>query len=218
MLGIDHQDGRFRSDKPGADPGVSGGKRWNSAVRRTAPPGSVRLDRTNPRASSIRYVEAAGKGFSPPVCGLHDGAQPGSSRPSDPTLSRARPRKGGYLPAPEVPVTLHQTGHRVAGVCRPESRQPQRSRDQAHSPTRVWRLRPSCVRASGADLGGADLPAAMRRSIANAIPVTSRRGPRSSPSANGANHARKASPAICGSTPCIRATAAESRVCFTSTP
>jgi hypothetical protein len=33
MLGIDHQHGRFRSDKPGADPGVSGWKRGGEVRR-----------------------------------------------------------------------------------------------------------------------------------------------------------------------------------------
>ena len=37
MLGIDHQHGRFRSDEPGADPGVSGrraGRSSSQAQRR----------------------------------------------------------------------------------------------------------------------------------------------------------------------------------------
>ena len=52
MLGIDHQHGRFGSDEPGADPGVSGGQR-RSSVRRTATRRGVRLDGTDAGAASV---------------------------------------------------------------------------------------------------------------------------------------------------------------------
>ena len=53
MLGIDHQHGRFRSDEPGTDPGVSGRQR-GGAVCGAAPRGGVHMDGTNVGAASVR--------------------------------------------------------------------------------------------------------------------------------------------------------------------
>src|SRR5665213_403652 len=50
MLGIDHRHGRFRSDKPGAGPGVSGRKR-RGEIHRAAEGRGVCLDGTNAGAA-----------------------------------------------------------------------------------------------------------------------------------------------------------------------
>src|SRR5947209_15884643 len=56
------------------------------------------------------------------------------------------------------------------------------------------------------------------RHTGNATPRTSRRGPRRSPSANGASRSRRASQDICASIPCIRAIGMATKGCITSMP
>src|ERR1700683_4489676 len=63
MLGIDHQHGRFRSDEPGANPGVPGRQRW-SAVRRAATRRGLCLDGADTGAASVRRYVARMTGLS----------------------------------------------------------------------------------------------------------------------------------------------------------
>src|ERR1035438_6373598 len=82
MLGIDHQHGRFGSNEPGADSGVSGGQ-WRGALRRTAPRRGIWLDRGDVGAASVQRPEPAGEGLGAPLCGPNDGPEPGSGDATD---------------------------------------------------------------------------------------------------------------------------------------
>ena len=101
MLGIDHQHGRFGSDKPGADPGVSGRQR-RGAIYGAAPRRGLRVDGANAGTASVREPEQTGKGTGTPVCGPHDRPEPGTGDTADRGLYRYGSGKGGYISKEEV--------------------------------------------------------------------------------------------------------------------
>src|ERR1700686_5046250 len=61
MLGIDHQHGRFGSDEPGADRGISGRQR-RGTVCGGGTGRRIRLDGTHTGAASVSRTEQTGKG------------------------------------------------------------------------------------------------------------------------------------------------------------
>ena len=216
MLGIDHQHGRFGSDKPGADPGVSGRRRRGS-FHRTAARRSVRMDGTDAGTASVPELEQARKRAGAPVCSAHDRAEPGAGNPADFELRRHRTSEGRTVSPQNVRKTLHQGGCRPAGLCGQESRQPERPGDKANTGARARRIRPSRVRALGGHFRCAALPfPQLRRLSAKRTPATNRRGPRPFRSANGASRARGAGRAISASTPYTRATGTASKASITS--
>jgi hypothetical protein len=91
MLGIDHQNGRFRSDESGTNPGVFGRKRRDSTVRRTVQERGVCVDRENSGAPAVRHSGPNRKGHRTPISSLHDGPEPGTDRPAS---SGGMPRTG----------------------------------------------------------------------------------------------------------------------------
>jgi hypothetical protein len=157
MLGIDHQHGRFGSDQPGADPGVSGRQR-RGAVCRAEARRSIRMDRANAAAASVRWFEQTGKGTLTPVRGAHDGPEPGTGDTPDLWLCGNRPRKGGAVSADEVCDPLHESGRGTAGLRGQKSRQPERAGNEKDTGTRVQRIRTGRIRAAGGHFRGADLP------------------------------------------------------------
>ena len=78
MLGIDHQHGRFGSDEPGTDPGVSGSQ-WRSPIHRPTARRGLRVDRASAGPLPVPRIEPTGKRARSPLCGLYDGPQSGPS-------------------------------------------------------------------------------------------------------------------------------------------
>jgi hypothetical protein len=156
MLGIDHQHGRFGSDEPGADPGVSGRQR-RSAVCRTAPRRGIRLD----GGTLVRH-EYAGLGRTEKGwCAEYVARMTGLSRAQVTRLITSYADSGRVKAAPyqrEVRDPLHESRRGTAGLCRQVPRQPERAGDKTDTGARVQRIRPGRVRATGGHFRGADLP------------------------------------------------------------
>ncbi len=62
------------------------------------------------RCDRLRQPEPAGEGPAAPVCGLHDGPQPGTGDTADRELCRQRPCKGGAASTEKVCRSLHEGG------------------------------------------------------------------------------------------------------------
>src|SRR5579883_2637882 len=157
MLGVDHQDGRFRSDESGADSGISGRSR-RGAVRRTEPGGGIRLDGTNAGAFRIWGTQQAGKGPGAAVHRTADRSEPRAVDTPDCQLHRHRARQASPVSAQDVSHPLHQLRRGSAGLRGPKPWKPERSGDEANPGTGVPRVWSGSLRAPGADLGGANLP------------------------------------------------------------
>jgi len=74
MLRIDHQDGRFRSDEPGAGPGVSGRQR-RGAIRGPVPAEIYAWTERTLTRHEYGGLSRREKGVLRLLCGPHDGAQ-----------------------------------------------------------------------------------------------------------------------------------------------
>ncbi len=120
MLGIGHQHGRFGSDEPGTDSGVFGRKRRGS-ICRTAAGGSIRIDRANAGATSLRQSEPAGQGAAARVGGPHDRPEPDAGGAADRELCRKWPCEGGVVSTQEVRQSLSEIRRGTAGLCGQES-------------------------------------------------------------------------------------------------
>src|SRR6266700_2821858 len=156
MLGIDYQHGRFGSNKPGADWGVSGGERrgsicWSKARR------GIRVDGADLGAAAIPGAKPGGKGHVTALYRPHDRPESGAGDTADRELCRQWPGEGYRVPTQEICDTLHEIGRGAAGLCRQESREPEWPGNQADFGARVQRIRPGCLPARGGHFGGADL-------------------------------------------------------------
>ena len=179
--------------------------------------GGIWMDGANADTASVRQLEPAGKGPVAPVCGAHDGIEPGAGDTPDRELCRDRPCEGGAVSTQKVRRSLHKGGRGTAGLCGQEPRQPERAGDEAHTGTRIRRIRQAAYQR----VAGISVAQIYRfrssESTASAIPAISRPGPRRSRSGSGANRGRRAGPGICASTRFIRATRTASKACITST-
>ena len=194
MLGIDHQHGRFGSDKPGAGAGVSGWQR-RSAIYRAEAGRSVRVDGTDAGPFRVRRTGQGGQGSGAALAGAHDGSEPGAGDAVDRRVYRERARQGKVVSAQEIRCRLHQRRCAFAGPCRSKSWKSEWSGDQTDSAARIQRVRSGSVRAlCRRSRWRRFTGSAIRRPTGNAIRLTSRHAPRPSRSANGANRGRKGRP------------------------
>lgn len=82
MLGMDHQQGRFGSGEPGADPGVFGGEQGGS-IRGGAACGCLRLGGADASAARVRRSESGGQGFGAEIHRTDDRIEPGAGDAAD---------------------------------------------------------------------------------------------------------------------------------------
>src|SRR5215469_10842345 len=157
MLGIDHQDERFRSEEPGADPGISGGSR-GVAVLRAEPRRGIRLDGTDAGAFPVCGTRQTRQGSGAAIHRADDGSEPRAGDAFDCQLYQERASESSHVSAPEVSRPVYQSRRGTAGLCGPESWKPERSCDPAHSGARAPGIWPGSLRAAGTDLSGAHLP------------------------------------------------------------
>src|SRR5882724_8367104 len=108
MLGIDHQHGRFRSRKPGADSGVPG-RQWRGAICRATTPGSVRLGGADAGATSLRQPRSDGQGFGAKLHCPDDGSEPGSDNTVDHSLWQDRGVKAAAYQRTKFPAGYNAT-------------------------------------------------------------------------------------------------------------
>ncbi len=178
------------------------------------------LDRTAavPAGVLARQGRAA-RGLLRRYIGEDDGAEPGAGHAPDRPLRSQRavppgddrrhrfPRR--YTPADvELLAQVDEAHETLSG---PATRRILQREFQEYGKREFQRL---AAISNGASVQPAAQPALPRNGCSN----YKRRGPRRQPSANGASRSRKAVPAICGWTPCIRATPPTAKACTTSTP
>jgi hypothetical protein len=156
MLGIDHQHGRFGSSKPGADPGVLGGK-WGGSIYRAAAGRGVPLGGTDAGAAPVPQSGSGEQGIGAAVCGADDRAEPGASDAADRRASPDGTSEGSRVSAHQVRGALHVNRRGIAGLRGQSARESERSGDPADPGARVRRLWPSRLPAAGRDLSGANL-------------------------------------------------------------
>src|SRR5207237_10348156 len=106
MLGIDDQHGRFGTNEPGGDPGVSGGSRAGRVCRPEAR-GDLPVGGPDPAGAGLRATGPRGRRMGAAVRGEDDGTEPGASRAADSKLlSEGRSESAGLSAAP-VRLALH---------------------------------------------------------------------------------------------------------------
>ena len=198
------------------------GRSW-PAVRRSSFPGKG-AKRCMP-GSRRRWCDSstvAGKvwqGTGAALPGADDRSEPCAGDAAHHRIQHDGAGESGGVSAEKVRYPLHGRRRRPAGLRRQSSWELERAGDPANSRARVRRvwasgLRPAWPQSRWRTCTGS----ATRWLTGNAIPATSRHGPRQFRSASGANHNRRARLDTCVSTPCIRAIKMAARVSITSMP
>jgi hypothetical protein len=137
--GIDHQHGRFGSDEPGADPGVSGGQREVrfAGQRREEVYGWVEQTLVRHQYASL---DRPGKG----LVRRYMARMTGLSRAQVTRLITAAmangPGESGGVSAHQVRHALHRGRRGSIGLRRQGARQPERAGDETHPGARVQRI------------------------------------------------------------------------------
>ena len=167
MLRIDHQNGRFSDDQPGANPGA-GGRQQRGAVYRTAARGNLRVGGKDPGAARVCRPAQAGQRRPAALPRPDDRFEPGAGNTPDRRVSGDRPGDCSTIPTELLPQYLHGCGRDAARLRRPGARELKRTGHQADFGAGAQRVRSGRLSASGGDLGGAVVPVAQHCSLPQA--------------------------------------------------
>jgi hypothetical protein len=167
-------------------------------------------------------VRSAGQGCAGPAAALHredDRSEPGAGHATDRSLHGQRANPGDGLSATAFLATLHTSRHRTAGLGRRSARDAERAGDAAHPGTGTPALEAPGVCASGRYLGGASVQPVQEPALPRAAVELHQDAAHGGVDWRAAQApSRRASPAICVWTRCIRAMVPRTRAFIKSMP